>query len=107
MAGARHPSTVKVVSISKSLLKQRKQLMEFAESLPNQDAYTYLYSVVSLSIHHIDECLNGLKPGLEMAQEELKKNPNQSANRGKKWKYHNDSHRKSRTSSSTTISVVP
>ncbi len=98
MAGVRHPSIANIKAIEKRLLKERKQTLKFMNSIPDMDAYAYLYSVLSYHVRHLDECLDGLKHGFKMAKEELKKNPKQFGNRAKQWKHHNDSRRKPRTS---------
>lgn len=96
MAGVRHPSIANQKAIEKRLLKERAQTLKFMKSIPDMDAYAYLYSNLSWFIHHLDECLDHLKEGFKMAKDELKKNPNQMPNRGKQWCHHNDSRRKPR-----------
>lgn len=96
MAGVRHPSIANQKAIEKRLLKERAKTLKFMKSIPDMDAYAYLYSNLSYLIKHIDECLDHLKDGFRMAKEELKKNPNQYPNRGKQWKHHDDSRRKPR-----------
>lgn len=97
MPKARHPSTANIKAIEKRLLAERKKTLKFMRSIPDMDAYAYLYSNLSYLIKHIDECLDHLKDGFKMAKEELKKNPNSPyPNRGKQWCHHNDSRRKPR-----------
>lgn len=107
MAGARHPSTANIKAIEKRLLKERKQTLKFMKSIPDMDAYAYLYSNLSYLVKHIDECLDHLKEGFKMAKQELKKNPEQYPNRGRQWKHHNDSRRKSRPSIEDAAGFTP
>lgn len=97
MAGVRHPSIANQKAIEKRLLKERATTLKFMKSIPDMDAYSYLYSNLSYLIKHIDECLDHLKDGFRMAKQELKKNPTQYPNRGKQWCHHNDSRRKPRS----------
>jgi hypothetical protein len=88
--GRRHPSTADQKAIEKRLLRERKQTLKFMKSLPDMDAYSYLYSNLSYLIKHIDECLDRLKDGFGLATESLKQNKDQYPNRGRQWCHHNE-----------------
>lgn len=92
MAGAPRLSTTDF--IIKGLKKSRGELSRLANALPNEDAYATAYCVLIDGINAIDELIKEMKPSLKEAKEYRKQNPDQPANRAKKWCAINDSRRK-------------
>jgi hypothetical protein len=71
--------------IIRGLKKSRSQLVKFANSLPNEDAYATPYSILVDGINHIDALIKELKPSIKEAKAFRKENPDQFPNRAKKW----------------------
>lgn len=94
MAGVPRLSTVD--HIIKSLKKTRGELVRFAKTLPNEDAYATPYSVLSDGVKHLDDLIDNLKDSIRDANQYRKENPEQFPNRARKWCMINDSRRKSR-----------
>lgn len=80
--------------IIKGLKKSRRQLIQLVNALPNEDAYATTYCVLIDGINAIGELIKAVKPSLKDAKAYRKQNPNQFANRAKKWCAINDSRRK-------------
>lgn len=95
MAGVPRLSTAD--QIIKDLKRIRKDLVRYAAAFPNEDAYATPYSVISDHIRRIDEIVEDLKPSIKDAIQHRKENPEQFANRARKWCVINDSRRKPRT----------
>jgi hypothetical protein len=102
MVGAPRLSTADL--ILKELKRVRKQLKQFANSLPNEDAYATPYSVCIDGINSLGELIKDLKPSLKDAKEHRKQFPEQFPNRARKWCVVNDSHRKSSASAEDAAS---
>lgn len=96
MAGVPRLSTADL--IIKELKRVRKQLKQFANSLPDEDAYATPYSVCVDGINDISSLIDDLKPSLKDAKEHRKQFPEQFPNRARKWCVVNDSDRKPSTS---------
>ena len=92
MAGAPRLSTADL--LIKNLKRVRRELMRFANAIPNEDAYATPYSVCVDGINDINTLIKELKPTLKEAKEYRKQNPNQFPNRARKWCVINDSRRK-------------
>ncbi len=92
MGGVPRLSTVD--SLVKELKRVRKQLKQFANSLPNEDAFATPYSVAIDGINSLTQLVDELKPSLKDAKEHRKQFPDQFPNRARKWCVVNDSHRK-------------
>ncbi len=102
MAGTPRLSTADL--IIKDLKRVRKQLVRFANSLPNEDAYATPYSVCIDGINSLGELIEELKPSIKDAKEHRKQFPEQFPNRARKWCAINDSHRKSSASTEDAAS---
>lgn len=92
MAGAPRLSTADL--IIKNMKRVRKELVRFANSLPDEDAYATPYSVCVDGINDLGKLIEELKPALKDAKEHRKQNPHQFPNRARKWCVVNDSDRK-------------
>ena len=68
-----------------SLKLCKKHLKNFAQALPDQDAYCLVYCLLADTIDHLEDCIIGLKFDLKSAKEELKQNKEQPSNRAKIW----------------------
>ena len=71
--------------VLRGLKKSRKELVQLAESLPDEDAYATPYSVLSDAVKNIDEIMRDLKPSIKDAKEFRKQHPEQFPNRARKW----------------------
>ena len=69
----------------KSSKKLRKQLKRYGDELPNKDAYSTVYCVVSDCVKSIDYLIKNINSFKKEADKDLKKNPKQAPNRAKKW----------------------
>jgi len=83
MVGVPRLSTADI--IIKGLKKSRCQLVKFADSIPDEDAYATPYSILIDGINHIDTLIKEIKSSLKEAKEYRKQNPDQFPNRAKKW----------------------
>jgi hypothetical protein len=70
-----------------ALIAARKALRLEASTLPNQDAYAQVYSILSRVSEEIDLALKELPSALIAARQEVKNNPNQPPNRAIGWNY--------------------
>ena len=92
MAGVPRLSTAD--QFIKDLKKIRKDLVKFANALPDEDAFATPYSILSDHVRSIDEFIRELKPSIKDAKEHRKEFPEQFPNRARKWCRINDSRRK-------------
>lgn len=99
MAGAPRLSTADL--LIKNLKRVRKELVRFANSLPDEDAYATPYSVCADGVNDLGKLIEELKPSLKDAKEHRKLHPHQFPNRARKWCVINDSNRKPSDGSET------
>lgn len=71
--------------LKESLKVARKHLKRVAKQIPNQDAYATVYSILSDLAAAIDRGVKDIGPACTEAKRAVKKNPEQAANRAKKW----------------------
>lgn len=93
MAGVPRPSTVEQ-GIVICVRHCKKLLTKYVNSLPDQDAYATAHSILVDVINSMDQFLKDFKTSLREAKKEVKRNPDQSTNRARKWCPINDSRRK-------------
>ena len=77
---AKQMKPMKPNEMLKALRKSKSQIIKYAKSLPDQDAYCEVFSICASIINAIDDTLLDVPEALRHAKEDLKEHPEQMLN---------------------------